>query len=133
MSAFICTKKHINTLVSYGVRHDASALLAGPSGRKHWEFFKKDPDQIVNILYKTNVDSVQHRYNDTESFKPSKHKPEAIAFISPVAIIKLCDCFHYQASEVENYEDTVTHQIIESVRNSAIDNLPGYKDAPWTI
>lgn len=133
MSAFICTNKHINTIVSYGVHHDASVYLEGPSGRKYLEFFKKDPVQIFNILTKANVDSVNHRYSECEVPAKDKFKAEAVAFISPVQIIKLCDCFDYQSNEVDNYEDTVAANIIQSIRARAIDNLPGYKDALWSI
>lgn len=133
MSAFLCSEKHINVLVSYGAHHDASVYIPGPSGRWFWQSVKLDPTLIANILTTANVEALHVRYGDDHVGSAVKYKPEATSHMSPVSIIKLCDCFNYQASEVKDYEGTPAAKIIDSIRNTAIDHLPGYNDAAWSI
>lgn len=133
MSAFLCSEKHINTLVAYGVQQDISVYIPGSSGQKYWQQIRKDPDLIVGILTTANVESVNYRYDEDTVLAPVKYESVATAFISPIQIVKLCDCFDYQSCEVDDYEDTTAASIIRTIRNNAISRIPGYDEAEWTI
>ncbi len=133
MSAFICSSKHINTIVSYGIQKGASAYVAGASGKFYWQSFELDPSLIVNILTNANTRSVNKLLGKKDSISTAKYAAIATAYLSPVQIIKLCDCFDYQASEIDDYDQSAAAEMIRSVRALAIDSLPGYADAHWSI
>lgn len=133
MSAFICSEKHVNTIVSYAAENDISVYIKAASGQRYWHSVKKDPILIAKILKQANVDSVNHRYNESDKPSRAKYKPEATAFISPIQIVKLCNCFDYQSCEVDDYDDSDAARIINSIRSNAITNIPGYNDAAWAI
>lgn len=151
MSAFVCSSDHINLLVSAGVGFEASYLW---EGRRH--YIKPDPQAIAAKLYKANVESVNYRYGDNEptdgfEYQPWGQDPEREVFligghglqktyappilsnVTAVSILKQCDCFDYQACEVDGYESTEAAAIINGIREAAIRNLPGYDNAPWGI
>lgn len=133
MSAFLCSEKHINTLVSYGVQQDISVYIPGSSGQKCWQAIRKDPDLIAGILTTANVESVNYRYDEDTVLAPVKYESVSTAFLSPIQIVKLCDCFDYQACEVDDYEDSPAASITRTIRNNAISRIPGYDEAEWTI
>ena len=133
MSAFMCSEKHINTIVSYGIKNDATVYPTGQGGRSYWHPFQTDPNLIASILTTANVESVNLRYGKDDVSTKVRFKPVAISRLSAVQIIKLCDCFDYQASEVNNYDQPPAAKIIEAVRARAIDKLPGYAEAVWAI
>jgi hypothetical protein len=129
MSAYVVSDKHINTLVTFGKLHRCRVYFGNPT--KSLDFFDS-ADQIASILYKANVDSVNYRYNDSESADGFKYRTEGV-YATPVQIIKACDCFDYQSCEVPDYENTTAAKLIDSIRRSAIRALPGYDSASWGI
>jgi hypothetical protein len=67
-----------------------------------------------------------HAYTFTHDYNP-KH-------LTPVQILKLCDCYEYQACETgEAYYQSFAHAIIQAIRGKAWRRLPGYDEAEWTI
>lgn len=133
MSAFICTPKHINTIVSYAAQKDVALYLTNDSGQRYRVRAERDPELIAECLTKANYDSVNFRYSESREVPVGEYFPVATAFISPAAIIKLCDCLDYQSCEVDGWEDTDAAKIISTIRNTAVVNVPGYSDAAWTI
>ena len=57
--------------------------------------------------------------------------PDAI--LSPVAFLKALASYDYQTCETDDYETTAAAKIIRGMRNRAIQHLPGYETAAWTI
>lgn len=133
MSAFICTPKHINTIVSYAAHKQVALYLTNESGQRYRVRAERDPELIAECLTKANYDSVNFRYSENTEIPQGEYFPVATAFISPVAIIKLIDCLDYQSCEVSNWEDTDAAKILRTIKGTAIDNLPGYSDAAWSI
>lgn len=133
MSAFLCSEKHINTLVAYGVHNDVSAYILGNAGQKYWQAFRKDPDLIAGILTTANVESVNYRYDEDTVLTDVKYTSVATAHLSPIQIVKLCNCYDYQACEVDDYDDSPAASIVRAIREAAIRNVPGYEDAEWCI
>ncbi len=145
MSAFVVSHKHINAIVSYGtvpVYGDAARIRLNDGTTLYFDDYG-DLQHAAEILLAENVRSVQERYPDTVD--NLKDMPGVIAEVGepiifrfvngkkPVDIIKACDCYDYQACETDDYNTTDAHRIVDNIRERAINNLPGYDEAPWEI
>lgn len=133
MSAFICTPKHINTIVSYAAQKDVALYLTNASGQRYRVRAERDPELIAECLIKANYDSVNFRYSESQEVPVGEYFPVATAFVSAIQIVKLCDCLNYQCCEVDDWEETDAAKIIRTIRNDAIGRIPGYDEAEWAI
>jgi hypothetical protein len=129
MSAFVVSQKHLATIANFAVKHGT------------WLDDHRATENDYAHIYKTlaaeNVRSVCHRY---ESDKPEEYahalrpalcgKTESV---SPVVVLKLCDCLDYQSCETEDWETTAACKLLRRIRNEAIRLIPGYEEAPWAI
>jgi len=50
--------------------------------------------------------------------------------LTPIAVLKGCECFDYQACETDDYRSSIACTIINAIRTRAILCLPDYDDAP---
>jgi hypothetical protein len=122
MSAFVVSDDHIDALLTFAAKDDS-----------------RTRDAIGTILLQENVRSVCHRYRDATITKVNyKFKPYSAFAIMPEMkklawVLKLCDCFDYQACETADYDQSEAHGIIEDIRQQAINLLPFYHDAPWGL
>lgn len=128
MSAFIVNEYHIARLVEYGERKGL---------RYYWKEtstpMNGNGQTIFSKLVIANYASVNHRYEENTPPMPGKYECDFDCVLSPVQVIKACDCFDYQSCEVEEYKDTEAANIINAIRDRAISSLPGYEDAEWEI
>src|SRR5258706_4215454 len=115
MSAFVVSGKHLNVIINAYRDYD------------QYHFLKEGvEEEIIKILHKEDVKSIRYRYpNDKFCYRTPFFRKIAIAQ-TPVEIIKLCDCYNYQACETETYKESEAAKIIEQIRNSAIRQLNGY-------
>lgn len=114
MSAFMCTDKHISSMVNQLDEDEATRKALG------------------EILHRANVVSLIARYGDKEdSFDAFKFDPTSK--VSPVQAIKNCHCFDYQACEDAGYETSEAKKIVDRVVAAACRKLPGYEAAAWGI
>ena len=129
MSAFIVSQKHIATIANFAVKHatwldDHRATEA-------------DFDYIYKTLAAEKVRSVCERYPaDSAAEYADFLRPTLCGKtppVSPVAVLKLCDCLSYQSSESTDWETTAACQLLRRIRDEAINLLPGYEDAQWAI
>jgi hypothetical protein len=129
MSAFVVSKKHLATIANFAVKHatwldDHSATEA-------------DYNHIYKTLAAENVRSVCARYPDVSAAEYADFLRPTLKGktppVSPVAILKLCDCLSYQSNETEDWETTAACKLIKRIRNSAVYLIPGYEEAPWAI
>lgn len=116
MSAFIVSDNHILSLVS--------------AAQKWMDI--PDPQMIVDILIAENYRSVNHRYRN-ERGEPHRIVYKRVPLLSPVVIIKACNCYDYQACETNDYKKSGAAAFIDNIRDLAITKLPGYEEAPWGI
>jgi hypothetical protein len=129
MSAFIVNPEHIIEL----------AVFLQKSRRKHREFQPIEitlnhAELIANTLNFENYRSVNYRYDDNE-------QPEKIIIsikdydnprvTNPVHILKMADCLAYQSCETDDWYMTSAKEMIDEIRRAAIQELPGYDNAPW--
>lgn len=128
MSAFIVSDRHIDALLTWVIntpKYQAPQILNGMT-------VKDQPDLIGQMLVELNYRSVNTRYNENDQPREYKFRPFPRT-ISPVEVIKACDCLNYQCCEFEGWKDTKAARIIDEIRESAIDSLPGMDAAAWEI
>lgn len=134
MSAFMCSEAHLSLLVQAAVtpKRIGGALTYRHKGVTH--ICKGREAAVLAMLVRANVASLLTRYENRhphmiEGVDDYRYTPRAMP--PAVAIIKLADCFDYQACEVDNYEDTEAHAFTTALVRFLSDQLPGYDDAPW--
>lgn len=89
------------------------------------------PDAMGAAMLYENSRSVAYRYDDEEPYAYQyRHHTEPA---SAVQVIKACDCWRYQTCEHPEHAATVAWAFVDAVREAAIDHLPGYDEAAWSI
>jgi hypothetical protein len=127
MSAYMVSDLHLNAIVTYASNNSVSVFI----GNK-WFDVRCNEQRIIAILETANKESLHVRYGDDDVTTGIKYKITD-KYQSPMQIIKLCDCFNYQACEVNDYEHTPAAAIIKAIIHNAINNLPGYGDLEWSV
>lgn len=89
-------------------------------------------NKIGNILKNQNCKSVNARYNESEVADPYKFRGVTKLY-NPVQLLKILDCYDYQACETNDYGQTAAYKIVKYIRKNLIKILPGYNDAKWGI
>lgn len=120
MSAYIVSDATIDALVTFAI------------GGGVYRVTSENPQKVGQMLVNENYRSVNHRYREKELAHTYTFKPMT-RHLSPVTILKLCDCYDYQACETEDYEATDAAKMIDGIRHRAIRTLSGYDDAPWGL
>lgn len=147
MSAFIVSDDTIHAIVTFAA--DQKMMVKHPvTGLYH--DVESFPDLIGQELVSENYRSVNVRYNETDKAPTWRHVPTRRGTVkpanpyeplsapirrelTPLDIIKLCDCLEYQSCETDDWESTWTYAFLNSVRHRAITKLPGYDNAPWGL
>lgn len=134
MSAYVVDRDHIAYLIE--------AALSGRDGM----WFECDyvnenrAAKLGQMLWDENVRSVRARYPDCEDELPGpigcdyqygEHERLFALTPAPVAVLKACACYDYQACETEDYPKTDAADFINALRLHMIHQLPGYEEADW--
>lgn len=94
-----------------------------------------DSDKIAEVLRNQNIRSLQARYpDDYETMlddQPYTFTRVESSKITPAAVLKSCACLEYQSCESSDYRETYAYRILDTIRDLAINSIPGYEDAPW--
>lgn len=143
MSAYVCSKAHIKALALFAVRKSYGSMFVDPSYVDGAKDVTGDLNEIATryaaILLAENVRSVRARYaydlGDYEEIKISTSEvlSRTAPFLTPVAILKLCNSLAYQSCETEDWETTNAYKLLQQIKDAAIRILPGYEDAPWGL
>ncbi len=120
MSAYLVSDKHLNTLAQH-------APLA------HGGNEKEQRQGFASLLLLTNEISLKARYGDEGGASVTYEETAEAAKRSPAEVLKLCDCFDYQACEASDYRESEGARLVESIRAVATRMLPGYENAEWSI
>lgn len=148
MSAYVVDRPHIAFLVEAA---HSRALDPGHYGGISWyhnthlhTLNYSDHERAAKVgqmLWDENVRSVQHRYPECSDdlpgeigcdFQYGEHvRPQSP--ITPVAVLKACDGYEYQACETDDWSESEAHAFLQGLRSRAISMLPGYEDAEWAI
>jgi hypothetical protein len=118
MSAFLVSKKHVDTLVSAAIKFGMSGMASLPNS-------------LGQTLWDENVKSV----NAGIGPKANKRTYEftAVEVPSPVAVMKAVQCYQYQASDHAGWEGSAAAEFCDLLIHAAIRSSAGYEDAEWAI
>ena len=122
MSAFVVPHAHIDALVSWAVHHRVP-LFPAPA----------TPASVAAELFEENCRSVDHRYGEVNARDYRYTAPDYWNLLSPVQILKACNCLEYQSCEHPGWPDSQARANLEVIRAYAVRMLPGYDEAEWTI
>ncbi len=100
MSAYICSDRHIATIVvAYG-------RLIGDDFNNQ---------AFANTLLAENIRSVNYRYKENTPIEPcdlSDHEADAR---TPPELVAMCECLDYQSCEHPEWETSNAHQLLELI------------------
>ena len=137
MSAYMVSDKHINTLLTWANAEFQGKVYANDQTYDSSQV--KDLQELAQVLVDENIRSLKERYPgyNLKEFLGVTGKIE-FEFtngktFTPVEIIKLCDCYDYQACETGDYETTTANKVVDAIRQKAISMLNGYDQAEWSI
>lgn len=120
MSAYIVPDFHINALVTWAVANKAPAFPKGIT-----------PRALGELLHEANCASVDYRYQE---HNPRTYRCEQVGgYLSPVQVIKACDCLDYQSCERPDWIGSQAQFLLSRIREHAISRLPGYAQAAWCL
>ena len=122
MSAFVVPHAHIDALVSWAVHHRVP-LFPAPA----------TPASVAAELFEENCRSVDHRYAEVNARDYRYTARAGARELSPVQVLKACNCLEYQSCEHPGWEDSQARANLEVIRAYAVRQLPGYEDADWTL
>ena len=138
MSAFLCSDRHINLMVTYGALFNVRFATWDGSVMP----ILGNEQTVATKLRNANIASLVALHGDRARRDDGG---TAIQFeqtimdggtINPeqaaVQIAKLCHCFNYQSCEVENYEATVACRISTAIASAASRFAPGWDAAEWS-
>lgn len=128
MSAFLCSNKHLSTIVRAAI--PGSGVATFPYGDK-----RLTRKELGQLLLDENIRSLKARYGDRHGVIESetRFRMELVEYPDPVAAIKLINSYQYQACESDDWEQTEAYKVSEAIKDGLTRHLPGYDDAPWSI
>lgn len=156
MSAWIVSKRHIDYMLTAGLKFDSYPLgwMApveekpaevhergepwGPEAVAHarerrQELTGESAGRVGVMLWAENYESVNHRYDEREvEAELYEYKPYP-GGVDPVQVLKAIDCFEYQSCEPPGWEASEARAFCEALRQRTIGKLPGYEEAKWAI
>ena len=143
MSAFFVGEDHINAMLTFAERCASFGVPTPLRGRAH-PVTERDLTEIGQALVAENVKSLRARYpgdyremmpDDWQGAESYRYRPD-LAFMTrtpnlALAVIKLSQCYDYQACEHDSWADSWAASFTRWLRDCAISKIPGYDAAPW--
>jgi len=143
MSCFVCSDKTFIALGLYAASNKISTYSLDRAFAKKGVSLNSselNEIQLANIiaqeLHFENVKSFNHLYNSDE--QPDRVEVPHDAGLrtvvnNPVHILSICGCVDYQSSEHPEYLESTALEVLGLIKDIAIRNLPGYRNAPWDL
>ena len=148
MSAWIVERAH----VAYLVNAATSPMIQRGGGVMYWYWGDDqnctldvgDHEEAVRVgqmLWDECIKSVRSRYRGKppeafpgpgdRDFEFRREDLRPLVGVDPVQVLKSCDCYAYQTCKHEEWEESEAFAFIRSLKEYAINVLPGYADAQW--
>jgi hypothetical protein len=155
MSAFIVDKRHIDALLTAGLKSDQYGPLRwlapapknenayrkgepwGPEAAKETnerrrELTAETAHQVGAMLVAENQRSVNFRYDEEKMEDLYEYEPYR-GKLTPVQVLKAIACFDYQACETPDWDESEAKAFCNALMHRMIVELPGYDEAKWEI
>ena len=128
MSAFLVNDRHSDALLTWAINTPDYGAPRKLDGMTVYD----QPDLLGQILVDANYRSLSARYGDND--QPHEYKFRRYPrTLSPVEVIKACDCLIYQCCEFEEWPTTKAYRMVQDMREGAINSLDGMNNAAWEI
>lgn len=128
MSCYIVSNAHLSAIVTYACQENLRAGWKNPG----YIYQPGQERELLGILDAANVKSFNSRYPG-EDVREGESVYEPTAKHRPIEIIKLIDGLAYQCDEWEGFETSDAQKVLTDIRDHAIQQLPGYDAAPWSL
>ena len=138
MSAFVVDNKHIDYLITAALRFSGGHMTYLHSRNPvDWTYLgHENASEIGVMLLAENVRSLNHRYGVSEPVpdytylcRPDHFYPE----FGAANVLKAIECLDYQSCESPDWEQTTAYRFLEALKQTAIEQIPGYEEADWEI
>lgn len=129
MSAFVVPLTHINAIVQFASNHRVSLYRAAGQSTT---VVTGHEQATAELLLQENVRSVNCRYASDDPAPIIRYDGRAPT-LSPLAVLKACNCLDYQSCETTDWDMTDACQLLDAIRREAVRCLPGYDAAEWCI
>lgn len=126
MSAFMCSNKHINTLVNADKKHNGKHEF-WMHGVRH----TLTDTQFGQMLVDENAKAMRVCYHEDAGFN-YKHS-EDDADTSPGCVVKLAYSYLYQCSEHDDFDSSMAYKVVRDIISDMGETLTGYSNAAWSI
>jgi hypothetical protein len=140
MSVMLIGDAAVHALLSYVIAKNL--YLQHPTFPDRWQpIDKDDADSIGAKLIAINHRAYDNLYRTEPVAAPRPYQfrftttinaPETRS-ITALDVLKLCDFVEYQCCELDAWHGSYERGIIQSIRASSVQDLPGYQDAPWGL
>ena len=140
MSAWVISQTHLDLIVSVAV--DLKLFAALNEGQET-HITADNATQFGQMLWAENVRSVVTRYRlgaDNAEHQAYLKAVSAYRFhqfqgVKPIAAVKLIACLDYQACETDDYQTTLSAQVLQRLLLLLPANVKGaaYEAAPWGV
>lgn len=127
MSAFIVSNTQINALVRAASRMGLSYQYAGLTRR-----VAGMEQETAEMLLAANYDSVNARYKEDGVPRAIVYRIDA-PLLDAIKTIKLANSLAYQSCEFPEWEASESKAFTDTLVSWAVNKLPGYDAAPWTL
>lgn len=142
MSAYVCSEEQFKVLAIFAVRKSDRYMNVDPRYVDGAKDVAGQQDHVIAtryaaILLAENVRSVRYRYpddiGDYEEIRISAREVLNTPSFKPVEILKLCASLNYQSCETDDWQTTKAYDLLQQIKDAAIQLLPGYEEARWSI
>lgn len=135
MSAWVVEQEHIRVLIWAGLkfRFFVDQELKWYHDKAWHSLTESNASVIGKMLLKTNVDSVNFRYDEKSRTPTYKHRKPIHTSWSVGEIFKSIDCYTYQSCERDDWKDSEALAFCNALKDVLISKVPGYQDGPWGI
>ena len=127
MSVQIVSEKHINAILSYALAANFRCYFQGHSYELTLSNYQEAGQRVLNA----NVRSYNERYEKNVAlyFNPQRSRQ----IYSNIQIVKLCHALAYQCTEKPLWNGSLEKAFLEQLAKYALQRMPEYQDAEWTI
>jgi hypothetical protein len=137
LSAFVVTKKHIDSILSIALY----AVNEAPAARGLWYSprfgnYKVEvysADAIGLALTRECETSVNYRYKSDSELTSKFFASLRFYPFTAVEALKIVRCYAYQSCEHPAWETSAAKQFCDGLTATLISSLPGYDVATWAI
>ena len=111
MSAYVISDRYFQRI---------GAFVAGLDRQGLWvDGALRSPQEVMDILLRENIRSVNIRYGDSDEFKPVKLR-RGIPTPSPLELQGPLESLEYQSCESDDWERTMAYRVIHELRSEML-------------